>query len=79
MCSTKNKTTPHVIRILQYDVTGGYNKMSASIFRCYGHRYTDKYPGLESSGFSCRIIVTGSINIFEFITQKTTSTLVSTS
>ena len=38
------------------------------------HRYTVKYPGLESYGFSCRIIVTGSNNIFEFIAQKAIST-----
>ena len=43
------------------------------------HRYTDKYLGLESSGFSCRIIVTRSSNIFKFITQKAGSTLVTTS
>ena len=28
------------------------------------HRYTDKYPEMESSGFSCRINATGSNNTY---------------
>jgi len=31
-------------------------------YKSHNHRYTDKYLGLESSGFSCLIIVTGRID-----------------
>ena len=34
-------------------------------YSLYIYGCTDKYPGLESFGFSCQIIVTGSNNIFK--------------
>ena len=63
---------------LQFKRVAAYICMCVFIVNVSGTTDIDKYPGLESSGFSCRIIVTGSSNIFELITQKTRSTLAST-
>ena len=43
------------------------------------HRQDRQVPRIESSDILCWIIVIGSNNIFNFIAQKTISTLVTTS